>query len=117
LSVESGAIVEWSFAWPGKGMSLDCCILLTSDFAADVVSGVSLLLPAGTVPTNKGYEDALEGLLAACSTTGTGSICFEHPDAMQVTNRTVTIGWHGQIENFIATPIVMHGNELDRTLR
>ena len=47
------------------GMSLDCCILLTSDFAADVVAGVSLLVPAGTVPTKEGCEDASEAVVAA----------------------------------------------------
>jgi len=49
--VASGAGVEWSLAWPGMGMSFDCCVLLMSDFVAEVLEPVFLVGPAGTVPT------------------------------------------------------------------
>lgn len=40
----------------GMGMAVDCSALLTSDFTADIVAGVSLLGPAGMTPTGESAD-------------------------------------------------------------
>lgn len=50
-SLVLGTTAEWSPAWPVKGIDADWSVLLTSDFSFEVVAAVSLLGPAGTVPT------------------------------------------------------------------
>lgn len=49
--VAFGDNVEWSLACPGNGMAFDCCALLRSDLAVEVVAGASGVGPAGTTPT------------------------------------------------------------------
>lgn len=45
-----GESVESSFACPGKGMAFDCCALLISEFAGDVVAAVSFVFPLDSTP-------------------------------------------------------------------
>ncbi len=46
----AGSRTEWSLACPGSGIAVDCCSLLTSVLAFDVVAAVSRVGPAGSTP-------------------------------------------------------------------
>lgn len=46
----AGKSTEWSLACPGSGIALDCCSLLTSVLAFDVVAAGSLVGAAGSTP-------------------------------------------------------------------
>lgn len=47
---DAGSNTEWSLVCPGSGMAADCCSLLTSVFAFDVVAAASRVGPAGSTP-------------------------------------------------------------------
>ena len=48
--VAFGDRVEWSLAWPGIGIALDCWALLISDLLAGAVAAVSRVGPDGSTP-------------------------------------------------------------------
>jgi len=68
---------ESSFACLGIGIEFDCCALLISDFAADVVAGASLVGPAGTVPTTDPCEAVSLAVAAGTCAAGMGETASE----------------------------------------
>lgn len=75
--VEFGARVEWSFACPDIGIAFDCCVLLMSEDAAEVVAGASLVGPAGTVPTMLDCEVVSLAVAAGACASGIGETASE----------------------------------------
>jgi len=59
------------------GIEFDCCALLISDFAADVVAGASVVGPAGTVPTTDDCEAVSLAVAAGACTAGMGATASE----------------------------------------
>ncbi|HSN79767.1 MAG TPA: hypothetical protein VLR44_05250 [Rhodoferax sp.] len=96
--VALGAGVEWSLAWPGMGMSFDCCLLLMSDFAAESPERASLEGPAGTVPTKDDCEDVSEAVAAGCCACGVGVTVSEQPAATPAANRRAAFSPNERIE-------------------
>ena len=78
--VAFGDNVEWSLACPGNGMEFDCCALLISDLAVEVVAGASGVGPAGTTPTTFERESISADVAgAALSFALTGLVLSEQP--------------------------------------
>lgn len=61
-----GSKTEWSFACPGNGIAVDCCSLLTSVLALDVVVAASRVAPAGSTPNT-----LVLGVMAGSELNGT----------------------------------------------
>jgi hypothetical protein len=59
------------------GIEFDCCALLMSDFAAEVVADASLVGSAGTVPTTDDCEAVSLALAAGACNGGTGETLSE----------------------------------------
>ena len=77
-----GESVEWSFAWPGIGMAVACCALLTSDFAVEVVCGVSLAGPPGATPSTSARGSAVVADPAAAAALGRAVVFSLQPLTM-----------------------------------
>lgn len=60
-----GSKTEWSLACPGNGIAVDCCSLLTSVLALDVVAAGSRVAPAGSTPNT-----VVLGVMAGAEVSG-----------------------------------------------
>ena len=64
--------MEWSLAWPGRGIAADSSSLLICDLTGDVVAAASLVGPAGTVPTTELGRELTVGVAGTVSSSGVG---------------------------------------------
>ena len=81
-----GESVEWSFACPGIGMAFADCALLMSDFAVDVVPGVSFAtsaLPATPITFARGSFSAAVVVFGLAGDAGLS----EQPDNVTMISR------------------------------
>jgi hypothetical protein len=89
----AGSSTEWSLACPGSGIALDCCSLLTSVLALEVVVAGSLVGAAGSTP-NTVVLGAMAGSVVRGPPALTGGVLGKgvfsvHP-ALERANRTAT---------------------------
>ena len=85
------------------GMSLDCCVLLMSDLAAEVLELLSLVGPAGTVPTKDDCDDVSEAVAAGSGAAGVGVTLSEQPAATHAANIRAIFSPSGRIEWLMET--------------
>ena len=86
--------MEWSFACPGIGIEFDCCVLLMSELAAEVVAGASLVGPAGRVPTRVDGEVMSLAVAAGAWTGGVGEMASEQLASRAAVKITAAINPH-----------------------
>ncbi len=104
-----GLKTEWSLAWPGIGMALDCWALLISVLAGDVVVAGSGLGPAGGTPSTVVVGVVAASDMGGALTGAAGALLSEHAtNARQVkTASTMAICHPARSKLFRPDPLTL----------